>query len=94
MSHHRDLTPADLEVLEFARASWRYVGARDNAILERFGHLATRYFQRLDALLDHPQAAAYNPTHVRQLLQLRQARVNQRSEAHRGVGTTNRKATR
>lgn len=63
----RDLGPADFEVLEFARAWWKYPGRKEAVILERFGISGTRYTQRLMALLDHPQAMAYDPDLVRRL---------------------------
>lgn len=61
------LTHADLEVLEFARATWKSGGHRASAIYDRFGITETRYFQRLNHLLDRPEAEAYDPTTVRRL---------------------------
>lgn len=78
----RPLTPADLEVLEFARIPWTYEGARCHAILDRFGCSAAIYSQRLNALLDHPAAFAYDPPTVRRLRRLRDARRTYRT---RGV---------
>jgi hypothetical protein len=61
------LTYADLEVLEFARARWKYAGAKVTAIGDRFGENETRYLQRLNALLERPEADAYDPETVRRL---------------------------
>ena len=60
------LTAGDMELLEFERASWKYPGTRDAAILERFGLSRTAYLQRLLALVELPAAAAYDPLVVGQ----------------------------
>jgi hypothetical protein len=65
------LTPADLEVLEFARAPWKSIGRRTDAIYARFGETETRFFQRLHVLLNNPAAIAYDPDGVRRLLDRR-----------------------
>lgn len=61
------LTAGDMELLEFERATWKYPGARDAAILERFGLSRTAYLQRLLALAQHPAAAAYDAQLVARL---------------------------
>lgn len=76
----RDLTPADLEVLEFERAWWKYQGAREGAIRERFGTSLTRHTQRALALLDHPQAEEYDPPLVRRLRQQRNSHTARRRQ--------------
>lgn len=82
----RNLTAADLEVLEFERARWKYQGRKQAVALERFGVMPPRYYQRLAAILDHPDAAAYNPQLVRQLRASRAQRSAHRAadriEAH------------
>ncbi len=55
------LTPADLEVLEFERATWRSPARRAAVIRHRVGISPTRYAQRLLIVVEHPDAAAYNP---------------------------------
>lgn len=78
---HRPLTPADCELLEFARLRWspQSIGRKDTAILERFGDMPARHAQRLDALLDHPAALAYDAQTVNRLRSLRDARRAGRS---------------
>ena len=61
------LTAGDMELLEFERATWKYPGNRDAAVLERFGLSRTAYLQRLLALVEHPAAAAYDPLVVGQI---------------------------
>lgn len=63
----RPLTAAELEILEFARETWRTPGRKATAILERFGHNTHRYHQRLNAVLTLPAAEIYDPPLVRRL---------------------------
>lgn len=76
------LTRAQMEVLEFERATWRYQGRRDAVILERFGHMPTRHTQVLLHIINLPAAAAYDPVLVRQL----RAQQDQRRAARAGRG--------
>ena len=73
------LTPADLEVLEFERATWRYQGRREAVIRLRFGISTTLYTQRLLRIVEHPDAAAYNP----QLVAAIRGRVARRRDQRR-----------
>ena len=66
-------------MLDFAAQWWKYQGAKESAILERFGVSATVYYQRLDALLDDPVAIAEAPALVARLRRLREARRAHRS---------------
>lgn len=70
----RPLTPAQMEILEFERTPWKYLGAKETAILERFDCSPARYFQQLNQVLDLPAAEAYDPPLVRRLRRLRDAR--------------------
>lgn len=81
----RDLTPADFEVLEFERALWRHQGRKAGVALERFGLTTTRYYQRLDSIIDHPQAVAYNAQLIGQLRRIRDKRRGQRTARTRGI---------
>jgi hypothetical protein len=84
----RPLSPADMEVLEFARAMRTNgrlrSGRRDAEILERFGHSPERYAQRLQHILTLPAAEVYDPETVRRERRLRDERA-----AHRGWGQVN-----
>lgn len=68
-----------LRTLDFERGWWKYAGAKEAAIRERFDESSTRYYQRLNALIDTPAALAHNPMLVRRLRRLRAARARQRS---------------
>lgn len=73
------LTDRELEILEFSRAHYKYLGVRQADIRDRFGISLTRYTQILDALLQRPEAMAYDArlvrTHLEQKDRLRAART-------------------
>jgi hypothetical protein len=52
------LTDRDREMLAFERTRWNFPGMREQAIRDQFGISATRYAQRLLALIDRPEALA------------------------------------
>lgn len=73
------LTDDDRRVLDFAALTWKHDGNRDMAIRDEFGTNATNYMQRLNALLDRPEAMAYAPVTVKRLRRLRDKRRHARS---------------
>lgn len=75
------LSERDREILEFEGRWWKYSGAKEQAIRDLFDMSATRYYQRLNALLDKPEALETNPMVVRRLLRIRAAR-----KVRHGVG--------
>lgn len=75
MTHDQLLTDTDHEILAFERQWWKYPGAKETAVREQFGMTPTRYYQRLDALIDHPDALAAEPLVVRRLQRLRTQRA-------------------
>ena len=74
-----DLPARESEMLAFERQWWRYAGAKEEAIRERFGLSATRYYQVLNALVDRPEALAADPLLVRRLRRMRATRQQRRS---------------
>lgn len=62
-------------MLDFERQHWRYAGAKDDEVRERFGLTLVGYQHALNALLDRPEAVAYAPATVRRLRRLRQKRL-------------------
>lgn len=72
------LTEQQREMLEFERSWFKYAGAKETAIRDRFDMSLTRYAQVLHALIDHPEAMATDATLVRRLQRLRDARRRQR----------------
>lgn len=79
------LTDEQKAYLDLERAWWKFAGAKEGAIRDRFGISSTIYYQRLNALLDQPAALEYDPMGVRRLRRLRAARQRQRSARARGV---------
>lgn len=69
------LTDEELAMLDFEEQWWRYPGAKEAAIAGRFELTPTRYYQRLNQLIDRPEALAARPLLVRRLLRLRGGRV-------------------
>jgi hypothetical protein len=73
------LPAREREMLAFERQWWRFAGAKEAAIRERFGLSATRYYQVLNALVDRPEALAADPLLVRRLRRMRATRQRHRS---------------
>lgn len=73
------LTDLEMDVLAFERQWWRYAGAKESAVRERFGWSITRHVQVVTALLDRPEAMAYDAPLVKRLQRLRDARRAARS---------------
>jgi hypothetical protein len=78
------LSDRDREILEFERQWWKYAGAKESAVREKFDMSAARYYQVLNALIDKPEALAEDPLLVRRLRRLRATRQRQRSARRLG----------
>jgi hypothetical protein len=78
------LSDRDREVLDFERQGWKYAGAKEQAVREKFDMSSTRYYQVLNALMDRPEALAHDPLLVRRLRRLRAARQRARSARRMG----------
>lgn len=83
-SNDTDLTDRERQILDFERQWWKYAGAKETAVREKFDMSSTRYYQVLNALIDRPEALAYDPMVVRRLIRLRAARQRQRSARRLG----------
>ena len=79
-----ELSDRDREVLDFERQWWKYAGAKEQAVREKFDMSSTRYYQVLNALIDRPEALAHDPLLVRRLRRLRAARQRARSARRLG----------
>lgn len=77
------MNDTDRAILAFESEWWREAGNKERSIRERFGLSATRYYQRLNRLLDEPEALAQQPALVNRLLRLRDSRADQRAGAPR-----------
>lgn len=65
------LDDADLTLLDFEATAPRSVGAKEDAIRSELGLSPIRYYQRLNVLLDSPDALAARPQLVRRLQRIR-----------------------
>src|SRR5665811_1910459 len=74
-----ELSERDAAMLDFERQWWKYAGAKEQAVREKFDMSSTRYYQVLNALIDKPEALAADPLLVRRLRRLRSQRQRQRS---------------
>ena len=79
-----ELSERDLSILDFERQWWQYAGSKDTAIRERFDMSTVRYYQRLNWLIDQPQAMAHDALLVRRLKRTRLARQRHRSARRLG----------
>ena len=80
-----DLTEREREILSFERQWWRYAGAKEQAVREKFDMSATRYYQVLNALIDRPDALCFDPMLVKRLRRMRAARTRARSARRLGM---------
>ena len=74
-----ELTDLERRLLDFAGRWYRYTGAQEQAMLDKFGMSATTYWRKVNGLLNRPEALAYAPTTVNRLRRLRASRQAARS---------------
>ena len=79
-----ELSERDAAMLDFERQWWKYAGAKEQAVREKFDMSSTRYYQVLNALIDRSEALAHDPLLVRRLRRLRATRQRQRSARRLG----------
>lgn len=82
------LAPGEREILDFESKWWKYQGSKESSIREEFSMSSTRYYQRLNQLLDSQAALAYNPMLVKRLRRMRSSRQRSRSARRIGVERT------
>lgn len=73
------LSERDRDILDFEDQWWKYGGAKDQAIRDRFSISATTYYQVLNGLLDRQEALAHKPMLVKRLRRLRTTRHRARN---------------
>ena len=83
-----ELSARDAEILMFERQWWKFAGAKEQAIRDKFQMSATRYYQILNALIDKPEALAQDPLLVKRLRRLRATRQRNRSAKRLGIDLT------
>lgn len=73
-----ELSEEHREILGFERTIWKYAGAKEAAIRERFAISATRYYQLLGWAIDQPEAVQHHAPTVHRLRRLREKRLEAR----------------
>ncbi|MCM0622604.1 DUF3263 domain-containing protein [Nocardioides bruguierae] len=68
----------DYERLEFGRLRFKHAGAKETAVYARWRESLTKFVARFNALLDHPDALAYDPATVTRERRLRALRAHAR----------------
>ncbi len=79
------LTDRERAILELERTWWKYAGAKEQLIRERFGISATRYYQVVNALLERSEAMEFDPMLVKRLRRLRADRARSRTAKRLGI---------
>lgn len=80
-----DLDERSVRILDFEREWWKYAGAKEQAIRERFDVSPTRYYQLLNQVIDDEEAIRHDPMLVKRLRRLRAARQRQRAARRLGA---------
>lgn len=80
-----DLSERDREILALERVWWKYAGAKEQAIREKFDMSTTRYYQILNGLLDSRAALEFDPLLVKRLRRMRASRQRTRSARRLGI---------
>ena len=80
-----ELDDRSRRILDFEREWWKYAGAKEQAIRERFDVSPTRYYQLLNRVIGDEVALAYDPMLVKRLCRLRASRQRQRAAKRLGA---------
>lgn len=65
------LSASDRALLDFAGQRWNYAGNQADAVQREFGMSVTRFWQRVNRLIDREDALAYSPVVVNRLRRIR-----------------------
>ncbi len=83
-----ELRDEDLKILDFEATWWKHQGSKESSIRDEFAMGSTRYYQRLNQLLDSETALAHNPLLVKRLRRMRSSRQRARSARRLGFEGT------
>lgn len=81
----QQLSDRDRQILALERVWWKYAGAKEQAIREKFDMSTTRYYQVLNSLVDSAAALEFDPLLVKRLRRMRANRQRTRSARRLGV---------
>lgn len=74
-----ELTDRQRAILAFERQWWKFAGAKEGSIREKFDVSSTIYYAELNLLIERHEAYVHDPLLVRRLRRLKAARQRQRS---------------
>jgi hypothetical protein len=80
------LSERDAAILDLERSAWTLPGRKDALVREHLDLSATTYYKLLAALVDDPDALAYDPLVVRRLRRERDQRRRARYEGRSADG--------
>lgn len=86
----RALSGRERSILAFERQWWKRPGAKERAIRELFGMPVSRYYEVLDALVDHPEALRAEPMLIKRLRRDRHGRPEAGAAHPPGAGSVHR----
>lgn len=68
------MTDEERRMLDLAGQRWNYAGNLEQQVRDEFGISLTRFYQRVNQLVDTEEALAYDPVVVNRLRRLRTPR--------------------
>lgn len=74
------MTDLERQILDFESQWWRARGNKEKEIRQLFGWSTVRYAQKLNRVVDNPEALAHNPILVNRLRRIRSERVDARAQ--------------
>jgi hypothetical protein len=77
------MTDDERRMLDLAGQRWNYAGSLEQRVRDEFGISLTRFWQRVNALIDTKEALAYSPVTVNRLRRLRSVRASARASRER-----------
>lgn len=80
-----DFTDLHRQIIDFERTIWKYAGAKEAAIRERFDISPTRYYQLLAWAIEQPEAVQHHAPTVHRLRRLRDKRIEARRRGPYGL---------
>ena len=78
------MTELERAILDFETQWWKLAGNKEAEIVRRFGLSSIRYAQKLNQILDNPEALAHDPILVNRLQRIRSERAEARTQ-RRGI---------
>lgn len=71
--NNNELSDGDKDILDFAKKFYKYRGAQENDILEKFGLSGTQYWMKVNRIIDDPAAMKHDAQTVNRYRRIREA---------------------